>query len=202
MTRPALALARAIAQTLPTWPLPVAAAAVDRAHLCHAAAVAVPNAGFVARPSRDYTAILAQAIAAAKSGPGAPVATALAAMPDGLAWYYSYAPRPGDADTADRIAFAELIGPDGPLMAPGCRVGFTLMAAGTDYAMHAHPAIELYAVIAGHAEWATPGAARRVPPGGLVLHPSNQPHAMRTLAEPLLALYGWRGDILSPPFYL
>jgi len=35
-----------------------------------------------------------------------------------------------------------------------------------------------------------------------VLHRTNQPHAMRTFAEPLLALYGWRGDIDTPAFYL
>jgi hypothetical protein len=35
-----------------------------------------------------------------------------------------------------------------------------------------------------------------------VLHRSNQPHAMRTHAEPLLALYGWRGDLETSAYYL
>ena len=120
-----------------------------------------------------------------------------------LPWRYSYPPRPEDAvDLAERIAFAELIGPRAPLTAPGCRAGFTLMAPDTFYPMHAHPAIELYLVVSGHAQWTTPEAERIVPPGEFVLHGSNQPHAMRTFAEPLLALYGWRGDLDTPAFYL
>jgi quercetin dioxygenase-like cupin family protein len=76
------------------------------------------------------------------------------------------------------------------------------MAPDTFYPLHAHPAIELYLVIAGHAQWTTPASERIVPPGEFVLHHANQPHAMRTFAEPLLALYGWRGEIDTPAFYL
>jgi quercetin dioxygenase-like cupin family protein len=123
-----------------------------------------------------------------------------------LVWHYHYAPHPGsppDAeDLAERIGFAELIGPRAPLTAPACRVGFTLLAPATCYPQHAHPAIELYLVISGHAQWTTPGDERIVPPGAFVLHSASKPHAMRTFAEPLLALYGWRGDIDTPAFYL
>jgi quercetin dioxygenase-like cupin family protein len=86
--------------------------------------------------------------------------------------------------------------------APHCRVGFTLIAPNTFYPMHAHPATELYWIIAGHAEWSASGARRIVPPGGFVLHQSNEPHAMRTFAEPLLALYSWSGDLDTAAFYL
>jgi quercetin dioxygenase-like cupin family protein len=116
-------------------------------------------------------------------------------------WVYHY-PRLADDDPGTRIAFAELIGPDGPLEAPDCRVGFTVMAEATTYPLHYHPAVELYWVIAGNAQWQTPTSDRIVPPGDLVLHRSNEPHAMRTFDEPLLALWGWTGEIDAPAIYL
>jgi quercetin dioxygenase-like cupin family protein len=175
-------------------------------HLRRSAGVAVPREGFVAMPGRDHAAILAPAIAAGLDHGAADIAAALAALPTPLVWHYHYAPHPGsppDAeDLAERIGFAELIGPRAPLTAPACRVGFTLLAPATCYPQHAHPAIELYLVISGHAQWTTPGDERIVPPGAFVLHSASKPHAMRTFAEPLLALYGWRGDIDTPAFYL
>lgn len=175
-------------------------------HLRRSAEAAVPRPAFSPAPGRDFAAILATAVAAGRSHAAGGIAAALAALPGPLPWRYSYPPRPGapsDAvDLAQRIAFAELIGPHAPLTAPGCRAGFTLLAPDTFYPLHAHPAIELYLVIAGHAQWTTPEAERIVPPGGFVLHRAGQPHAMRTFAEPLLALYGWSGDIDTPAFYL
>jgi mannose-6-phosphate isomerase-like protein (cupin superfamily) len=171
-------------------------------HMRRAAEMAVPRKSARTREGRDHAAILAPAIAAARAGPAAGIAVALAAVAARLPWYYHYAPRDGEEDLAERIAFAELIGPDGPLAAPDCRVGFTLVAPETYYPMHAHPAVELYLVVAGHAEWSTLDAARIVPPGGCVLHPTGVAHAMRTFGEPLLALYGWSGDIDTAAFYL
>jgi mannose-6-phosphate isomerase-like protein (cupin superfamily) len=171
-------------------------------HLHRSAQAAAPCQCFEATPGRDYAAILAPAIAAGRNHAVAGIAASLAALPGPLPWRYSYPPRPDAPNLADRIAFAELIGPHAPLTAPDCRAGFTLMAPDMFYPLHAHPAIELYLVISGHAQWTTPEAERIVPPGEFVLHHSNQPHAMRTFAEPLLALYGWSGDIDTPAFYL
>lgn len=162
----------------------------------------MPRQDFSPAPGRDFSPILARALAAGRSHRAAGIAAALAALPDPLSWRYSYPPRADTTDLAERIAFAELIGPRAPLTAPGCRAGLTLIAPHTLYPLHAHPAIELYLVIAGHAQWTTPEAERIVPPGNFVLHRANQSHAMRTFAEPLLALYGWRGDIDTPAFYL
>jgi mannose-6-phosphate isomerase-like protein (cupin superfamily) len=167
------------------------------AHLRRAAKAAVARR-FFERPTARHAARLASALAACAD----PIGAALAAAPDPLAWHYHYAPRPGAADLAERIAFAEVIGPDAPLDAPDCRIGFTLMAPETLYPLHAHPAIELYLVLSGDAQWTTPTAERMMPPGTFVLHRSNEPHAMRTFAMPLLALYAWRGAIDVPAFYL
>jgi hypothetical protein len=192
-----LAVARAIAEHLARETV----VTPDQEHLRRSALAAVPRADWRPGGGRTYSDVLASAITLGRAGPLAAIAAALAAT-SGLPWQYHYTPRPGEADLGDRIGFAELIGPDGPLIAPACRVGFTLMAPDTVYPMHRHPAIELYLVIAGHAEWATPAGGRILPPGEGVLHATNLPHAMRTFGEPLLALYGWHGDIDTPPTYL
>jgi hypothetical protein len=193
-----LPVAQAIAGALAPMPAGADEIGLSVGHLREAAQAAVPRASFASSAGGGRTAILAPALAACTDAIGA----ALAAAPEGLAWHYHYAARPGEADLGDRIAFAELIGPRGPLDAPDCRVGFTLMALQTLYPLHAHPAIELYLVLSGEARWTTPTADRIVPPGEVVLHRSNEPHAMRTFGAPLLALYAWRGAIDVPAFYL
>jgi mannose-6-phosphate isomerase-like protein (cupin superfamily) len=149
--------------------------------------------------ARDYSQLLANALTLA---PRDPIAQALEKLSVPLPWNYSYEIRPGEADLSGQIAFAELVGPDGDMVAPHCRVGFTLMAPATFYPLHAHPAIELYFVIAGTAEWRAGDVTRSVPPGELVLHHSSEPHSMRTFAEPLLALWSWSGDFDTPAYYL
>jgi len=149
--------------------------------------------------ARDYSQLLGSAL---NLEPRDPISQALARLSDPLPWYYHYEIRPGEADLSTHIAFAELVGPDGDMGAPDCRVGFTLMAPDTFYPLHAHPAIELYFVIAGTAEWRAGDTTRPVPPGELVLHRSGEPHSMRTFAEPLLALWSWSGDLDTPAYYI
>jgi mannose-6-phosphate isomerase-like protein (cupin superfamily) len=154
-------------------------------------------------PARgEYNATLASAIALGLHDGVAGIAAALAAIPRSLPWDYQYPPHPIAGDLAKKIGFAELIGPDGPMYAPQCRVGFTLVAADTFYPSHAHPAVELYLVIAGQAQWTASNARQMVAPGRFVLHRSNEPHAMRTLNEPLLALYCWSGNLDTAPVYI
>jgi hypothetical protein len=193
-----LPVAQAIVARLTAMPPGADELGLSVRHLREAAQAAVPRASFAPSAGGGRAAILAAALATCSDTIGA----ALAAAPEGLAWHYHYAPRPGEADLAERIAFSELIGPSGPLWAPGCRVGFTLMAPETLYPLHAHPAIELYLVLSGDAQWSTPASDRIVPAGEFVLHRSNEPHAMRTFGVPLLALYAWRGAIDVPAFYL
>lgn len=171
-------------------------------HLNRAVQSAFVKREFNAAPREEYGGTLASAIAVGLHDGVAGIAAALAALPRALPWDYQYPPHPSAQDLAKRIGFAELIGPDGPMHAPQCRVGFTLMAPNTFYPLHAHPAIELYLVIAGHAEWTASEARQVMPPGRFVLHRSNEPHAMRTLAEPLLALYSWSGDLDTAAFYI
>lgn len=197
------AVAAAIAAHLATAPPASNDVGDALRRLRRAAVTARPRQGYRPAPlPRDYRSVLAPAIVAGCADGVGGVAHALASLPDELPWSYSYPARADAADLADRIAFAELIGPDGPLSAPDCRVGFTLIAHSTFYPFHRHPAVELYLVIAGKAQWMTPDREQVVPPGGFVLHRVNQPHAMRTSDETLLALYAWHGDIDAPSVYI
>lgn len=149
------------------------------------------------------TAFLEEAVAAGLSGPEGALAAAIRAVVPDLAWSYGYPAEPAWPALGERIAFAQLLGEGGLGTASQVLVGLTLIAPRTRYPWHAHPATELYLVIAGTARWWKGTDGPRVhPPGALVLHESGIPHAMETEAEPLLALYTWRGDLASPSVFL
>jgi quercetin dioxygenase-like cupin family protein len=163
---------------------------------------AVPRNSFAVAAGRDYSAILEAVIAGGSHEKWAAVALALGVVQGCLPWAYHYECRVGEEELASRIAFAELIGPDGPLNASAIRVGFTLIAPHTLYPEHVHPAVELYCVISGRAQWISERCEQIAPPGRLLLHRSNERHAMRTFDQPLLALWSWSGEIDTPAFYV
>lgn len=95
-----------------------------------------------------------------------------------------------------RNAYAELVGPEGPLFSPHCRFGFYLQAPDCLYPAHSHAAEELYLLLSGSAEWQLDDSAAFISSSpGLVHHLPWQTHAMRTGPSPLLALWVWLGDI-------
>ena len=143
---------------------------------------------------------LSAAIEAGKKGPAAAVAEALEAVGFDLPWRYSYPDH--DPLLSANVAFAELVGPRGPFYAEELRLGFTLIGPDILYPAHAHPAIELYHLIAGPSRWTAGPVSQDMRPGAFILHPSNVVHAMQTRDQPLLATYCWRGDILKPSVYV
>lgn len=157
--------------------------------------------GTPARESENSAAHrhLGPAVVLAESGPLGEVARALAPVGLTLPWGYNYPDQ--DPDLAANVAFAELVGPSGPFLSNRLRLGFTLMGPRLLYPDHAHPAIELYHVMAGRPTWTADGVTTEREAGEFVLHPSEVSHAMRTYDEPLLAIYAWRGDIVSPSRY-
>jgi len=151
-------------------------------------------------PACDF---LPDALALGDLGPEADIARALSAIAPALHWTYSYPDDPRLNGLASAIAFTQIIGRQGLKRDNGLLLGLTLMAPHTIYPLHAHPAVEFYLVIAGTALWQAghePAMAR--PPGSLIFHPSGVAHAMTTAAEPLLAVFTWHGDIMSPSVYL
>jgi dimethylpropiothetin dethiomethylase len=95
-----------------------------------------------------------------------------------------------------RFAYCEIVGPNGMIPAEGFRFGAYLQFPDTWYPIHSHAAEELYFILSGTAEWTrTTAVAQPERPGTLIRHTTHEGHATRTLAEPLLALWAWHGDI-------
>ena len=95
-----------------------------------------------------------------------------------------------------RIFASEIIGPKGIIDNPSMRVGLLLQLDYVAYPKHWHSAEELYLVLLGEAHWSVDDGSPEVrSPESFVHHKSNQPHSMTTIEEPLLAMWGWTGDI-------
>ena len=126
------------------------------------------------------------------------VVTALKALAGQLQWRQTY----GAADFGEAFlagyAWAEFIGLRGPVASDRIACGVLLLGPGVVYPAHAHQAEEVYLPISGVAAWQRgEGPFVPVPVGQAVHHPPWMPHAMRVGAEPLAALYLWRGGDLA-----
>ena len=122
----------------------------------------------------------------------------LVAAADALEWRQTYTAADFGPSFLDRYGWSELIGLRGPIPSTEIACGVMLLGPEIDYPAHAHEAEELYLPLAGTALWLRGEESwRSRPPGEPIHHPSWMPHAMRTQAEPLLALYVWRGGALA-----
>lgn len=96
----------------------------------------------------------------------------------------------------DNYGYLEVVGPGRRYHCPDTRIGVLMLGPGVDYAEHAHPAEEVYHPIAGGALWWRDGVDwHAFPVAAAIHHAPWVRHAMRTGAEPLLALYCWGGEI-------
>lgn len=128
-----------------------------------------------------------------------PFVQAIASAADGLEWRQTYSAADFGPAFLERYGWTELIGQRGPIPSTEIACGFLMLGPDTDYPSHAHEAEELYVPLAGTALWmrAEEGFVSR-PVSVPIHHPAWMPHAMRTRAEPLLALYVWRaGDLAA-----
>lgn|GEM_PF-911504 len=95
-------------------------------------------------------------------------------------------------------AFVEIIGPTGLLLAPSIRVGLLLLGKAMHYPSHAHEATELYRVVSGTGLWRQGKSGfSEAPPGKALYHDVWEPHEMKTVGLPVLALFSWTGAISS-----
>ncbi|MHA1599863.1 MAG: dimethylsulfonioproprionate lyase family protein [Alphaproteobacteria bacterium] len=93
-------------------------------------------------------------------------------------------------------AFCQIAGPDGLLVDDTIRMGVFLQSPEVFYPPHSHNAEEVYFVLSGTALWQQDsGSLVQHSPGTFIHHVPNQPHAMHTQKEALLAIWGWSGDI-------
>lgn len=125
------------------------------------------------------------------------VATLSAAAPQ-LAWRQTYRAGTMPAHFMANYGWSELIGPRGRLASDRFACGFLLLGPRTLYPCHSHEAREFYIPIFGEAEWQQgDGVWRSRAPGTLIVHASEETHAMRTAAQPLVALYLWQSANLA-----
>ena len=156
-------------------------------------------------PPKVVEAFLPGCLGLARAPLAARLVAALDAARADIAWYpsKSYENEPSMADFTPRYAVAPIVGPDRfgrqcPYFSDQIFLGVSLQAPATDYAAHAHRAVELYCILAGSVDWQQgDGAWRPKAPGDFMRHEAHEPHAMRTGEAPLLALFAWVSDVMS-----
>ena len=133
--------------------------------------------------------------------PGAFAADLVAAVrraAPSLAWRRTYTVNDLDDGFLDNYGWSEILGGAGPLASERIACGFLLLGPSTHYPRHRHEAEEIYLPLCGTAAWQQGDAVwRERAPGTVIHHARDEPHAMRTGADPLLALYLWRSNDLS-----
>jgi hypothetical protein len=115
-----------------------------------------------------------------------------------MAWRQTYSTREADAAFLDNYGWSEILGETAPIAGGRIACGLLLLGPSTHYPRHRHQAEEIYLPLHGTAAWQQGDAVwRERTPGTLIHHASEEPHAMRTGAAPMLALYLWRGGGLA-----
>jgi hypothetical protein len=128
----------------------------------------------------------------------AALVAALCRAAPSLAWRQTYTVNDLGAEFLENYGWSEIVGQRGPLTSERIACGFLLLGPNTLYPRHRHEAEELYLPLAGTAAWQQgDGLWREQSPRTLIHHASDEAHAMRTGARPLLALYLWRSADLA-----
>jgi hypothetical protein len=110
-----------------------------------------------------------------------------------MSWRRTYTAAEIGAAFLENYGYSEIVGLSGPLASERIACGFLLLGPETHYPRHRHEAEEVYIPLAGTASWQQgDGRWRERLPGTVIHHASHEPHAMRTGAHALLALYLWR----------
>lgn len=108
-----------------------------------------------------------------------------------LVWQYGYEKVPRGLER--KYAYAELVGPTGPVLTDEVILGLVLFAPRCTYPAHAHDGIwESYICLSGAVSENDQGVYA---PGSLIFNPPGQVHRI-TVADnsPSLLLYAWVGD--------
>jgi len=115
---------------------------------------------------------------------------ALGKIVPALSWLYGYRKVP--KSLAGRYAFADVLGPAGPVVCETLTIGLVLFAPRTVYPQHAHDGItESYICLSGAISENNAGV---YVPGSLILNEPGHEHRITTQdREPALLLYAWVG---------
>ncbi|MFW5792330.1 MAG: dimethylsulfonioproprionate lyase family protein [Desulfohalobiaceae bacterium] len=139
---------------------------------------------------RPVCAHLPRALDLGGEGPLAGLVKALGRVSSRFSWQFGYRRMP--KSLARKYAFAELLGPRGPVVCSDLILGLVLFAPGTTYPVHAHEGItESYVCLCGTSSENDAGVRA---PGSLIFNPPGQQHRITTgRAAPCLLLYAWTG---------
>lgn len=120
----------------------------------------------------------------------APLVRALRRVTHSLAWRYGYERVP--SGLARKYAYAELMGPAGPVVSERLILGLVLFAPRCTYPAHAHDGVtESYICLSGVVSESDAGVYA---PGSLLFTPPNKLHRITTGDfEPTLLAYAWAG---------
>lgn len=139
---------------------------------------------------KPVTAHLQRALDNGRLERHAPFVRAIESVQGQLDWQYGYEKVP--RGLSQKYAYAELVGPTGPVVTDEVILGLVLFAPGCTYPAHAHDGItESYICLSGAVSENDQGVYA---PGSLIFNPPEQLHRI-TVADqnPALLCYAWTG---------
>jgi dimethylpropiothetin dethiomethylase len=121
----------------------------------------------------------------------ATVIRAIESVTDDLAWMYGYERPP--KHLTEKFAYAEIIGPNGPVVSNELILGLVLFAPRCVYPAHSHDGItESYFCLSGSVSENDDGVYA---PGSLIFNPPGRNHRITVGdREPCLLAYAWAGS--------
>lgn len=127
-----------------------------------------------------------------------PLTQLLADQASALQWGQTYSEADFDRAFLENYGWLEVFGTRGHFVSEHVACGFLVLGPRTLYPDHHHLAEEIYVPLTGGTDWRKGGGSfQQRQAGEIVHHLPNINHSMRTGAEPLLALYLWRGGLLD-----
>ncbi|MEP4031988.1 dimethylsulfonioproprionate lyase family protein [Roseibium polysiphoniae] len=140
---------------------------------------------------KPVTAHLRRALDEGKLERTAPLIRSLEAVQDHLVWQYGYEKVPRGLEKT--YAYAEICGPNGPVLTDQVILGLVLFAPGCTYPAHAHNGIsESYICLSGAVSENHQGVYA---PGSMIFNPPHHMHRITvSKTEPALLTYAWTGS--------
>ncbi|MEP0235582.1 dimethylsulfonioproprionate lyase family protein [Roseibium sp.] len=140
---------------------------------------------------KPVTAHLRRALDEGKLERTAPLIRSLEAVQDHLVWQYGYEKVPRGLEKT--YAYAEICGPNGPVLTDQVILGLVLFAPGCTYPAHAHNGIsESYICLSGAVSENHQGVYA---PGSMIFNPPHHMHRITvSKTEPALLSYAWTGS--------
>ena len=102
------------------------------------------------------------------------------------------------ADFLAQYGWIKILGPNAYWHSDQLSSGFLILGDNVTYPQHWHQAEEIYLPLSGVADWYHQDQGwQQGSVGSVIHHASNVKHATRTMGEPMIALYLWRGGDLN-----